>query len=81
MENLVRGDYLGGWCLLVLGGSHLTFNSLNASNLPKNPPVVNISHSLVTYHLRTNYDTCFNPIQDGLFGAAHGWGRGGRIPP
>ena len=40
MENLVGGDYLEGWCFLVLGGNHLTFSSLNPSNLPENRPVV-----------------------------------------
>ena len=52
MENLGGGDYLGGWCFLVLGGNHLTFSSLNLSNLPENLPVDNISHSLVTYHFK-----------------------------
>ena len=49
MENLGGGDYLGGWCFLVLG-----FSSLNPSNLPENLPVVNISYSLVAYHFKDN---------------------------
>ena len=77
MKNLGGGDYLGGWCFLVLGENHLTFSSLNPSNLPENLPLVNINYSLMTY-IKTLALTLFRM---GFFGATHGWGWGKKDPP